>query len=210
MAFPRKLLNDGEELVLDLRPHWVALIYPALPLVGSLIFGAVVAAFTDVAALGWLALVLVFASLVYFGSHWLGWSRTMFVLTTDRIISRRGVLTKSGIEIPLERVNTVFFNQRLLERMVGAGDLALESASERGTQTFNNVRRPDKVQREIYVQMEANENRKFDRAGAANRNAGGHGGLSTAEQLEKLHDLLSQGALTPAQFEAEKAKLLGS
>ncbi|CAN5511216.1 hypothetical protein BH24ACT4_BH24ACT4_16510 [soil metagenome] len=208
MAFPRKLLNDGEELVLDLRPHWVALIYPALPFVGALVFGALVAILDAPAFLGWLALALIFGSLVYFGSHWLGWSRTMFVLTTDRIISRRGVLTKSGIEIPLERINTVFFNQRLLERMVGAGDLALESASERGTQTFNNVRRHDKVQREVYVQMEANENRKFDRAGAAHHNAGG-GGLSTAEQLERLHDLLGQGVLTPAQFEAEKAKLLG-
>src|SRR5207249_221415 len=28
MAFPRRLLRDGEELVLDLRPHWIALALP--------------------------------------------------------------------------------------------------------------------------------------------------------------------------------------
>jgi hypothetical protein len=61
------------------------------------------------------------------------------------------------------------------------------------------------VQREIYVQMEDNENRKFDRI-----NAGGGGGLSRAEQLERLHALLQQGALTPEQFEAEKARVLES
>lgn len=207
MPYPRKLLNEGEEVVLDLRPHWIALTYPTLGVVFGLVLSGL-ALLTESDPFKVFALVVLLVSLVYFGSHLLGWSRTMFVVTTDRIISRRGVLTKSGIEIPLERVNTVFFNQRLVERLVGAGDLALESASERGTQTFNNVRKPDLVQREIYVQMEANENRKFDRAGAANRNAAG-AGLSTAEQVEKLHELLSKGAITPAQFEAEKARLLG-
>lgn len=207
MPYPRKLLNEGEEIVLDLRPHWIALTYPTLGVVFGLVLSGLALA-TGNSAFEVVALVVLLVALVYFGSHLLGWSRTMFVVTTDRIISRRGVLTKSGIEIPLERVNTVFFNQRLVERLVGAGDLALESASERGTQTFNNVRKPDLVQREIYVQMEANENRKFDRAGAANRNAAG-AGLSTAEQVEKLHELLSKGAITPAQFEAEKARLLG-
>ena len=30
MAFPRRLLIDGEELVLDLRPHRIALVVPVL------------------------------------------------------------------------------------------------------------------------------------------------------------------------------------
>lgn len=205
MAFPPKLLNDGEEIVLDLRPHWIALARPFLAVVASLVL-AVVALILDLVPLEVLALILIVVALVYFVSHFLGWSRTMFVVTTDRIISRRGVLTKSGIEIPLERINTVFFNQRFIERVLGAGDLALESASERGTQTFNNVRKPELVQREIYVQMEANENRKFDRG----RGDGPRGSLSVAEQLEMLHDLLTKGALTQAQYEAERARVLGS
>ncbi|WCO65463.1 PH domain-containing protein [Iamia majanohamensis] len=206
MAFPRKLLNDGEDIVLDLRPHWIALARPFLLVVVALVLGVLAAVLEAPAPVLVGALVLILVALVYFGSHALGWSRTMFVLTTDRIISRRGVLTKSGIEIPLERINTVFFNQRLLERMVGAGDLALESASERGTQTFNNVRKPDLVQREIYVQMEANENRKFDRARGG---PAASQGLSSVEQVERLHDLLSRGALTQEQFEAERARILG-
>ncbi|MBV9952529.1 MAG: PH domain-containing protein [Acidimicrobiia bacterium] len=129
----------------------------------------------------------------------------MFVLTSDRILTRRGWISKSGVEIPLERINTVFFNQSLFERMIGAGDLAIESAGERGTETMTDIRKPAVVQREIYVQMESNENRKFDRARAPSSS-----GISTAEQLEKLHNLLQQGAITQAQFEAERAKLIGS
>ncbi len=205
MAFPRKLLNDGEELVLDLRPHWIALTRPVLAVGAALALG-VVALLVEITALELLALALIVVAVTYLGVAALGWSRTMFALTTDRIISRRGVLTKSGIEIPLERINTVFFNQRLVERLIGAGDLALESASERGTQTFNNVRKPDLVQREIYVQMEADEDRKYDRARGGGPAAAG---LSTVEQVERLHDLLSKGAITPAQFETERARLLG-
>ena len=30
MPFPRRLLVEGEELVLDLRPHWIALVMPTI------------------------------------------------------------------------------------------------------------------------------------------------------------------------------------
>ncbi|HYI62943.1 MAG TPA: PH domain-containing protein [Acidimicrobiales bacterium] len=207
MAFPRKLLNTGEELILDLRPHWLGLAVPVLAVAATIVAGIAVAVADLDGGLGTVvtlvALALLVLALLWFGVRLLGWSSTNFVLTSDRVITRRGVLSKSGIEIPLDRINTVFFNQHLFERMVGAGDLAVESAGERGTETFENIRRPAIVQREIYVQMEDNENRKFDRI-----TTGGGGGLSRAEQLERLHALLQQGALTPAQFEAEKARVL--
>jgi len=209
VAFPRRLLNTNESLVLDLRPHWLALALPSLGLVAAIAvsLAVVLAVEGDLGrVLSIVALALLVVAVIWFVVRLLGWLNTNFVLTSDRIITRRGVLTKSGIEIPLERINTVFFNQRLFERMVGAGDLAIESAGERGTETFENIRKPAVVQREVYVQMEDNENRKFDRINVG----GGRATLSTAEQLEKLHDLVTKGAITPAQFEAEKAKLLGA
>ena len=206
MAFPRKLLNDDEELILDLRPHWLALAVPSLALFAACVVGILVALADWPDALLIVALVVIVVLLAWFLIRLLGWSSTNFVLTSDRVITRRGVLTKSGIEIPLERINTVFFDQRLIERMVGAGDLGIESAGERGTQTFENVRKPAIVQREIYVQMEDNENRKFDRV----RGPAPLASLSPVEQVERLHGLLQQGAITSAQFEAEKARILGA
>lgn len=206
MAFPRKLLNVDEELILDLRPHWLALAVPSLALLGACALGIVVALSEPPAAVALASLVLIAVAAGWFVVRLLGWSNTNFVLTSDRIVTRRGVLTKSGVEIPLERINTVFFNQRLVERLVGAGDLGLESAGERGNETFENIRRPAIVQREIYVQMEANENRKFDRV----RHPGPAASLTPVEQVERLHGLLQQGAITPAQFEDEKARILGS
>ena len=209
MPFPQKHLNDGEEVVLDLRPHWVYLAPATFFLLIAIVVGILAAVKVDGdagTAASIAALVLLMAAVLYFVYRYVNWVTTMFVLTTDRIITRRGWLSKSGIEIPLERINTVFFNQRILERLLGAGDLSIESAGERGTEHLSDIRKPALVQREIYVQMENNENRKFDRV----RGPGGGSSLSTAEQLEKLHGLVQQGALTPEQYEAEKAKLLGS
>ncbi|MCB0977593.1 MAG: PH domain-containing protein, partial [Acidimicrobiales bacterium] len=160
MAFPRNLLNDKEELVLDLRPHWFFLAKPVVCFVGSLILTILSLVVWDPSGtvgdvVSILCAVLVLGTLLFLVWEYLVWTSTMFVLTSDRIVSRRGVLTKSGVEIPLERINTVFFQQGVFERIIGSGDLAIESAGERGTETFNDVRKPSVVQKEIYVQMEA-------------------------------------------------------
>ncbi len=84
----------------------------------------------------------VLAALGWFGFTYLRWTTTSFIVTTDRLISRVGVLSRSGIEIPLEKINTVFFRQSLFERIIKSGDLEIESASEEGTQDFSDIRRP--------------------------------------------------------------------
>ena len=220
MAFPRDLLNENEELVLDLRPHWYYLLKSALALLAAVVLGIVVLAALDDGTpkdvLSVLAGVAVVAALGWFGWTYAKWNTTMFVLTSDRIVSRKGVLSKQGVEIPLERVNTVFFKQSVFERMLGSGDLAIESAGERGTESFSNIRKPSIVQKEVYVQMENNENRKFDRVG---RRAGAEvasGDQTTAkdtshsipEQIDQLSELHQRGVLSDAEYQRKKAELL--
>jgi membrane protein YdbS with pleckstrin-like domain len=161
------------------------------------------------AALEVISAVLLLGTLLWVGVMYLRWVTTNFVITTDRLIYRHGVLSKHGIEIPLERVNTVFFSQRIIERVLGSGDLVIESAGEMGRQNFSNVRKPSAVQNEIYKQMEANENRKFDRIGAGAGAGGGSGGSdSIPDQIAKLDQLRQQGVLTQAEFDAKKQQLL--
>ena len=169
VPFSRKLLNEDEDVVLDLHPHWVYFLKSGLLFLargGRRASCSLDAGTTRPTALGIPSGVLILLALVWFGWTYLKWVTTNFVITTDRLIYRHGVLSKHGIEIPLERVNTVFFSQSILERMVGSGDLVIESAGELGRQDFSNVRKPSAVQNEIHKQMEANENRKFDRVNA--------------------------------------------
>ncbi|HEU5082329.1 MAG TPA: PH domain-containing protein [Acidimicrobiales bacterium] len=204
MAFPRKLLNADEELVLDLHPHWWFMAKQTLALIAAMAAGILVLANVDNGIVQILAGLLILVALGWWGVRYLDWRTTNFVVTTDRLIYRHGVLAKHGIEIPLERVNNVLFSQRLFERMLGAGDLVIESAGESGRQSFSDVRKPSAVQNEIYRQIEANENRKFDRIGR-----GGGSGGSVADELAKLDELRRAGVLSEEEFTAQKARLLG-
>ena len=165
MAFPERLLSEDEELIYDLRPHWLTLVVPAL--ITLVVVVAVGAAWVVVPAgdlqqparlaVGLLGLAVLLATVV---GRVARWATTHFVLTTERLIFRSGVVAKFGREIPLERINDVTFSQSLFERMIGAGDLLLESAGEHGQSRFSNIRDPEAVQLEIYRQMEANDRRR--------------------------------------------------
>jgi uncharacterized membrane protein YdbT with pleckstrin-like domain len=205
VPFPRKLLNDNEDIVLDLRPHWWFLAKQTIALVLSIALAIFVATALDEgggknAALI-AALVLVLISVVWFSVRFAKWFFTNFVVTTDRLIYRTGVLAKHGREIPLDRVNDITFNQRIFERMLGAGDLIIESAGERGQQMFSDIPHPMKVQNEIYRQVEALQARDADRIA-------GRRELSLPEQLEKLDELRQRGVISQAEFDAKKAQLL--
>jgi uncharacterized membrane protein YdbT with pleckstrin-like domain len=199
-------LNEGEDVVLDLHPHWEYFVKSGAALTAAIVLGIIVLANDLYGGVEAIVGLLVLAALVWFGATYAKWATTNFVVTTDRLIYRHGVLAKHGIEIPLERVNTVFFSQSILERMVGSGDLVIESAGEMGRQNFSNVRKPSAVQNEIYRQMEQNENRKFDRIGARQSDAPS---ANVPEQIQQLDALRQQGVLTEAEFQAKKAELLG-
>ena len=155
--YPRKLINEGESVVLDLKPHWWFFVRDMLVTSGVFVLFALWIWLGDgfvkttakwilvLALLGWAGLVTI---------DYLRWTYTHFVLTDRRVISRSGIISKRGTEIPLERVNNIDFHQRLIDRVVGAGDLDIESAGRDGQSHFDFVRHPDMVQQEIYRQME--------------------------------------------------------
>jgi uncharacterized membrane protein YdbT with pleckstrin-like domain len=130
------------------------------------------------------------------------WLTTNFVITSNRLIFRQGVIGKSGVEIPLERVNNVNFSQSMFERILGAGDLLIESGGEDGQQRFTDIRHPAQVQNLIHAQMEGHYQR---RAGYTAPTAG----ADVSEQLQRLEGMLQRGTLTQEEFDSQKAKLLG-
>ena len=157
MSYPKKLLNDYEELAVDLHPHWLYFFEAVFALIAAIVLGVVVVAIDSPSALKWIALILILGCAVWVVVRYVKWMTTNFVITSDRVIFRHGVFAKSGIEIPLERVNSVHFGQSIIERIVGAGNLLIESGAEGGQQRFTDVHNPDKIQNLIHAQMEQNE-----------------------------------------------------
>lgn len=140
MGYPENVLAKGEQVVLHNHPHWKRLIWPVLALIVATALAALASGFVD--SQHWknqLATKIVYAVvwgvwLVIVGwlTIWpfLGWLTTNFVVTNRRVMYRHGVLTRSGIDIPLARINSVEFRDKLTERMFRTGTLIIESASQ--------------------------------------------------------------------------------
>lgn len=155
MPFPRRLLADDEEVVLDLHPHWKRLLIPALlvPVVAGIATYVVflIPAGDFRAPVRW-AIVGVALLVLVRWSLWpyVVWQTTRYVLTTRRIVIRRGVFGRSGRDIPLTRVNDVSFHHSLVERLLRCGTLTIESAGEHGQVVLPEVPDVELVQREVY------------------------------------------------------------
>jgi uncharacterized membrane protein YdbT with pleckstrin-like domain len=210
VPYPTRLLNDGEEVALDLRPHWWYFskhILTAIPLVVLLVllFGTHGDLHNVLFAI-WGVLAIVWAG--WLGLQYLNWTFTHFVVTNSRVIFRTGVLAKHGVEIPMDRVANINFNQSMWERVIGAGDLEIESAGRDGQSKFDDVWHPDAVQQEIYRMMEHHAQKRAGYAGGGAAPAAAAPAPTVPEQLQQLADLRDRGVLTAAEFEAKKAQLL--
>jgi membrane protein YdbS with pleckstrin-like domain len=155
MGYPRKLLGADERIVHELHPHWKALFFPVLLVpvvvgVGTYLYFVIPDGRFQTAAR--IAVVVVGLALLIWGSlvPFLRWQTTLYVMTTDRIITRTGVLTRTGRDIPLSRVNDVSFTHNIFERMLRCGTLTVESAGERGQLVLTDVPKVEHVHRELY------------------------------------------------------------
>lgn len=205
MGYSKDMLNDSETVAVDLHPHWWFFAESVSALVVGFVVAVAVASAGIDNALGDLLSLLSIAILIVTGAwvaiRFLKWSNTHFVVTSQRLIFRQGVIGRSGIEIPLERVNNVNFNQSVFERIIGAGDLLIESGGESGQERFTDIRHPDTVQKIIHAQIESAQQRRSAGQFAAPA-------PDVAEQLERLEGLMHRGAITFDEFERQKRRLL--
>ncbi len=211
MPYPRKLLNTDETIAVDLHPHWWYFAEAAAALIGAIILAIIALSVMESgdakSAVLWILLVAIVVSALWLIVRYCKWATTNFVVTSDRVIFRHGVVAKSGIEIPLDRVNNVNHTQGMFERLIGSGDLLIESGGEDGQQRFTDVRHPERVQQAIHSQVSSAAKRRA--AHAAGQFATAAAGTDVAEQLERLEGLRDRGSITPEEFENQKRRLLG-
>jgi uncharacterized membrane protein YdbT with pleckstrin-like domain len=149
MAYPKKLLSEDEQVVLETHPHWKTLVVPFLELL------VVLAVAGFLLAQDWwprwitVVIALLFG-LVLFGVPFLRWRTTLFVITNRRVVTRSGILTRTGRDVPLNRINDVTFSENLLERVLRCGTLVVESAGERGLVVLTDVPHVAEVQHQLY------------------------------------------------------------
>ncbi|HVC70393.1 MAG TPA: PH domain-containing protein [Acidimicrobiales bacterium] len=157
MTFPRKLLTDGEDVVVDLRPHWAFLGWPLVATVATVLVAiGLEAAVTNLPSpLLYVLLAAIGLTVLWLAGRVLRWVTTSLVLTTMRIIERSGVFARRALEIRLERINELSYHQSLAARLGRTGEVMVEMGGETGVVMFEHVPRPAAFQSLITEQMSA-------------------------------------------------------
>jgi uncharacterized membrane protein YdbT with pleckstrin-like domain len=193
MPYPTKDLNAGEEVVVDLHPHWITVAVPTALATVAVLLWLVVFVRDSAGPVEFLAALGALSALSWALARWAGRITTHFVVTSDRVIYKLGVITRTGVEIPLEKVNNVNFHQSLSERIIGAGDLLIESGGEAGAQRFEDIPKPSVVQNKLAVAIENNDRSRYMPQPSTPVASAPTGAV---EQLRWLHELHDSGVLT--------------
>jgi len=162
MTLPRKLMIDGEQTVMTTRTHVKALLVPLIILFAVSGAGTFLAATTSgyywgsQPVLMWL--VIAFSLLlILLGSviPFLRWYLWTYTLTNKRIVEQRGILTRSGRVIPLNRINDVAFEKNLNDRILGSGTLVIHDASEQAGLELRDIPRIEDMHRTVTSLVDA-------------------------------------------------------
>jgi len=89
----------------------------------------------------------------------LRWRTTTYELTTKRLRTRYGIVTRRGRDIPLTRINDVSFEKGVLDRLLGAGRLVVESAGEHGQIVLTDIPHVEYVQATLFRLVEDEQQR---------------------------------------------------
>ncbi|WP_340537482.1 PH domain-containing protein [Nocardioides sp. GXZ039] len=150
MVISSKLLNPGEEIVVSTRTHIKALLIPLMTLILLLAAGVVAQTFIDQNTV-MLVIWIVIAVLVLWRVVWpfLEWLSSSYTITNRRLMTRHGVITRRGHDIPLGRISDVAYERDLIDRMLGCGTLVISDASTNGQVLIYDIPRVEDAQRQL-------------------------------------------------------------
>jgi uncharacterized membrane protein YdbT with pleckstrin-like domain len=226
MKYPESMLSLDESIVFDVHHHASVLIWPVLLFCGFLAAWLAVlfiASSADWVIFGGLGILLALS--VFLAWKVQVWTHANLVLTNLRLIYQNGVFSRRSREVPLSKINDVSFIQLVLGRLLGMGELIVETASESGPLVFYRMSSPDKLKMQILEQIHAvhaaREPAEIQKevAAAVERHQ------PTAEftplpaerpplyseivdQIERLDAMRERGVLSPEEFQQAKDALL--
>ena len=170
MGYPTKLLGEGEVIEFEMKPHWRGLILPVIWLVLTVFIGAWLFTLMGgwdnvVETIGRPAVIIIglIIVIVWVVRPFLYWVTTQYVFTNRRIITRAGVISKKGRDMPLAKVNNVSFEVGVLGRILNYGRLEITSASDENL-VIDDVPNVEVIQRDVYRLHEQDDDRRRGRS----------------------------------------------
>jgi uncharacterized membrane protein YdbT with pleckstrin-like domain len=137
-------LHPGEEIVFDGHPSWRGVLSFYLKGLGiAIVLGLIVVLAASV-AVGVLAFLVIMAIVVAIG--FFVRMATSYVITTERLHIRRGILSKHVQQTSIDRVQNVNTNQSLFDRILRVGKVDFDTAGTDDSDfTFHGVAAPESV-----------------------------------------------------------------
>lgn len=208
----RTVLKKDEKLLIIIRQHWIKL---ALPFLVWLLITIIM--------LWWLhnsiALLIILLTAVYPAFAWINWKHNLWAVTNFRVVDETGFFTRYSKESPLDKINNVEYDQDILGRLFGYGNVDIQTAAEMGETKYELIHRPKLLKDTITHAQEEYKKLQINNQAAQLAQAIAKTSLPAstapppqlvAHELEKLFELLQKGAITPEEYAAQKNKLLGA
>jgi membrane protein YdbS with pleckstrin-like domain len=169
VGYPEDLLSEGESVIIHKHSHWKMLLVPYIVLIVTLAVGIWLALLVKDESWGAIGLIAIGAValivLVWlFFIPFVRWRTTHFVVTTDRVMAKEGVIKTTGITIPMNSINSVRFEHGLVDRIFGCGTLIIESASQEPLE-FDDIPAVEQVHTLLYREINDNPHDDFVQGG---------------------------------------------
>ncbi|MEO8272645.1 MAG: PH domain-containing protein [Chloroflexota bacterium] len=185
---------------------------------------------------GWIGLALLVIGLAWLAQIYISWYAQDYVITNRRVMKVEGVLKKRSADSSLEKINDAVLEQSVFGRMFGYGDLDILTANEQSVDRYRMLSQAQTFKRTMLDEKHKLDQESFQipapplraptpasemvpatpmPAAAPSMPAPSEPeprGMSSDEittALGNLADLRDRGAITPEEYEAKKADLLG-
>jgi Predicted membrane protein len=206
----RSTLKKDERLLITIHQHWIKLL---LPFLTWLII--VILLFIFVQDHLEIVLIVALVTAFYPAYLYLEWNNNLWAVTNMRVIDESGFFSRYSKESPLDKINNVEYDQTLWGRMLGYGDVEIQTAAEMGDTTYKMIHHPKLLKDTITHAQEEYKNAQITNqaqqlASAIKQSMGTPAAnISVASEIEKLFHLMQQGAITQEEYIFQKNKLLG-
>lgn len=204
----RTALKKDEKLLIIIRQHWIKLTLPFL-----------VWLLVSILMLWWLhnatALLVILVTAIYPALEYINWKYNLWAVTNMRVVDESGFFTRYSKESPLDKINNVEYDQPILGRILGYGNVDIQTAAEMGETKYELIHHPKLLKdtithaQEEYKKIQISS-QATQLAQAIAKNVAAPTAQMVADELHKLFELLQKGAITQEEYAAQKNKLLGN
>lgn len=148
----RTQLRKDEKLLFETRKHWFFLLIPFFIAVALIILSLYI--YFKLEEKSNLYLLIPVISLLYFIYRYYSWKNDLWAVTNIRVIDESGVFTINSKESPIDKINNVAYRQTLIGRLLGYGNVQIQTAAEMGETSYTSISHPDKLKEALSNAME--------------------------------------------------------